>query len=85
MTDAEAWQLYYKEAPTTRPAPETLSGIADLRSVRIDQQLAERDDVACVYAGYDAPPDERLKLTSVKDAKRAHTGMVRAIVPVGKP
>jgi hypothetical protein len=84
MTDSDAWQLYYKETATTRPTAETLGGVADLRSVRIDQQLADRDDVACVYAAYDAPPDERLTLTSVKDAKRAHTGMVRAIVPLGK-
>ena len=84
-TDAEFWQQMHQDLPTTRPTAQTINGVADRRSVRIDQQLADRDDVACVYATYEAPPAERLQLTEVENPRRAHVGVVRAIVPLDVP
>jgi hypothetical protein len=85
ISQQDQWQLYSQEMPTTRPTPQTINGVADLRAVRIDQQLAERDDIACVYATYEAPPDERLKVLNVTEPLTAHVGVVRALVPVQKP
>jgi hypothetical protein len=84
MTDQEQWALYSQEVPTTLPTAFTTNGLADMRTLRIDQQLAERDDVACVYATYNAPPTERLKLNGVADPKTQHVGVIRALVPMQK-
>jgi hypothetical protein len=84
LSPQDQWQAYQQEMPTTRPTPSTINGVADLRAVRIDQQLAERDDVACVYATYEAPPGERLKVLNVTEPRTAHVGVVRALVPVQK-
>ena len=84
VSQQEQWQLYTQDVPTTQPTPQSINGIADLRAIRIDQQLAERDDVACVYATYAAPPGERVRLKDVIEPKSAHAGVIRAVVPVQK-
>ena len=84
VSQQEQWQLYTQDVPTTQPTPQSINGVADLRAIRIDQQLAERDDVACVYATYAAPPGERVRLKDVTEPKTAHTGVIRAVVPVQK-
>jgi hypothetical protein len=78
------WQRYDPDAesPTTRPSQALLSGLTDLRAAQIDQLLRDRNDVACVYANYDADPSERVKLENADQAKRAHIGLVRALVPL---
>ena len=81
ISNNDAWALYSQEVPSTQPTPQSINGVGDQRSVRIDQQLADRgDDVACVYASYDAPPSERLKLTNVQNPHTAHVGVIRALV-----
>ena len=84
VSPQEQWQVYTQEVPTTQPTPQSINGVADLRAIRIDQQLAEREDVACVYATYSAPPGDRLTINNVTEPKTAHAGVIRAIVPVQK-
>ena len=84
LTDQEQWAAFQQHLPTTRPTPRTINGVADLRAIRIDQQLADRDDIACIYATYDASPAERLKLNNVTEAHTAHVGVIRALVPMQK-
>ncbi|MEA2733644.1 MAG: hypothetical protein QOE14_95 [Humisphaera sp.] len=80
MSDQEQWALYQQNYPTTRPTPQSLNGVSDMRSLRIDEQLGDRDDVACVYAMFESPPSERLKLNGVENPQTAHIGVVRALV-----
>ncbi len=82
VSDQDRWQMYQKELPTSRPTATTLNGVGDLRARRIDQQLRDRDDIACVYADYEAAL-ERLTL-DVEGAKEAHFGAVRAVVPLAR-
>lgn len=82
VSNQNYWRDAQQEFPTSRPTAQTINGVADLRAIRIDQQLAERDDVACVYATYERPPGERLKLTDVENPRTAHVGIVRALVPL---
>jgi hypothetical protein len=84
MSNNEAWGLYSQEVPTTRPSPQSINGVGDLRAMRIDQQLNDRDDVACIYATYEAAPGERVKLANVQEPREAHVGVIRALVTMQK-
>jgi hypothetical protein len=84
MSNGEAWGLYSQEVPTTRPSPQSINGVGDLRAMRIDQQLGDRDDIACIYATYEAPPGERVKLANVQEPRTAHVGVIRALVTMQK-
>ena len=63
------------ELPTTRPSLPTGGDIAVERSYRLQQLLSDRDNVACVYAEYEASPED-VKLDE-PDLRQQHTGMVR--------
>ena len=59
-----------------------MNGIAERRSQRIDQILADRSDLACVYAEFESTAaPERLKL-NVDHPRSTHRGVVRALVPL---
>ena len=84
LSDQEQWAAFQQHLPTSRPTPQSINGVSDLRAARIDQQLGDRDDIACVYATYEAPPGERLTLKNVTEPRTAHIGVIRALVPVQK-
>jgi hypothetical protein len=64
--------------PGATPSMAMTADVAARRSGRIDAMLKERDNLACVYAEFDAPPDS-VKLKSAQP-KEAHRGIVRALV-----
>ncbi|MEO6436069.1 MAG: hypothetical protein ABIP55_09940 [Tepidisphaeraceae bacterium] len=68
--------------PTSLPSAITLNGIADRRSQRIDQVLADRDDVAVVYAEFESnAPPPRIGL-NVENPNVSHRGVIRTLVPL---
>jgi hypothetical protein len=80
--DNDRWTQYQQDTgPTTRPTVHSINGLADRRVLRIDQQLADRDDVAAVYAEFETP-SERATLSGVEGAITQHVGVVRALVPL---
>jgi hypothetical protein len=52
----------------------------DDRATQIDRMLRDRNDIACVYASYDAPTD-RVKV-DIPGAKTLHAGLVRSLFPL---
>jgi hypothetical protein len=81
MTQQERWQMYnMNQESSAQPSLPTAGDIAAERSDRIDQLLKDRDDVAVIYAQFEAPP-ERVKLEE-KDVKEQHVGLIRAVVPI---
>jgi hypothetical protein len=81
-TAQDPWLHRYQQQPTTQPNAVTLNGLSDQRTKRIDQMLADREDVACVYAEFErttAPARIRL---NVQNPNESHRGVVRAIVPL---
>jgi hypothetical protein len=86
-TDATAqWQWYQQQQQQglqDRPRFPLLNGLADRRAARIDQMLADREDLAVVYAEFDGGNEDRIKLKQPEGdepAKEAHVGAVRSVV-----
>ncbi len=68
------------ELPSTRPSLPKGGDLAIARSYRIEQMLEGSTDLGCVYADFDAAPED-VKLDE-PDLHQLHTGMVRAIILV---
>lgn len=77
---ANNWQGPADYAATTQPSVPRSADICIERTDRIEQMLKERKDIACVYANFQAPPDD-VKLDE-PELHQMHTGMIRAIVQV---
>jgi hypothetical protein len=77
----QRWQIMQEDAPSTRPSVPVLSDLAVTRSDRIEQMLAERADLACVFARFEPGP-ERVTLKDEPEMIQSRAGVLRAVVPV---